>query len=123
MKKILVPLVVLAIALLVVPLSAQPALADAGGPHVFRFMLSCGGQTIEVVSPSEAAAIAQAVANQTVLVATKIVVTLGSDTFTVTYGPGHGQARGIQGSLQTCTGTDPASGATLTITQFMTPRK
>ena len=111
-------LVVLSFALML--MNVQPVLADAGGPNLFHITLTCGGVTYDVVSPS-ASAIAQVQTSNSVSVASLIIVTVGTDTFTTYFGPGHGKAVGIQDAVQICTGTDGP--ATLTIYQFMTPRK
>lgn len=102
-------------------LNAQPALADGGGPNVYHFTMTCGNQSYDIVSPANPSAIGQVVGSNSVTVFSILVVTVGSDTFTIYYGPGHGKAVGLQDAEQICTGTDGT--ATLIAYQFLTPRK
>lgn len=110
-----------ALSLALVTANVRPVLADAGGPNVVYLTITCAGVTYDVVSPSEASAIAQVVDSNNVSVASLIVVTIGSVTFTIPYGPGHGAAVGIQDDIEVCTATQGP--ATLTVYQFMTPRE
>ena len=112
--------IVVALSLALATATTRPVLADANGPNAVHLTVTCGGVTYEVVSPSGSSANAQIIGSNSVSVASLLVVTVGSETFTFTYGPGHGQAVGLQGDIQVCTATEGP--ATITIYQFMTPR-
>ena len=107
--------------------TAGVAGADAtAGANAEVFDVTCAGQPVVLVSPAEHAAVAQ-LAGGGVVVATRVVISeppLG----TLTFGPGHGKAKGVQDALVTvtCTGSvTMAAGTfpvTLTVTGFTAPR-
>jgi len=119
--------------------ASRTALADpVNGANAASFTLTCGNQTITVVTPSANAAIAQVIGTTSVGVATEVNVSLTfidpdtgqpvTTTQTVIYGAGHGKAQGLQNRLTTCSSTftfeDPEVGTvtvTLSVTQFLTP--
>lgn len=91
-----------------------PALADPiKNPIALHAVLTCDGQEFTVVSPNEPTASVHIVGETNMLVATEAtIITTFTDpqtgetitnSFTVIYGAGHGQAQGLQGSLITCT--------------------
>ena len=117
--------------------SMSTAFADA---KTEPFTLTCGGEQITVVTPSEHAANAQVVGSPANTVATRVTIRTTfqdpatqqpvTETETFTYGAGHGKARGLQDKLQTCSTTfsfhDPDVGLVtgqLSVTLFMTPRR
>lgn len=115
------------------------ALADPiSNPLAVHFALTCGGQEFIVVSANEPTATIHIVGETSMLVVTEATLTTTftdpqtgetvTDSLTVIFGAGHGEAEGLQGSLTTCTHTlvveDPVVGPVtfdLTGTFLMTP--
>lgn len=129
--------IVALLALMLLTASVSTAFADA---KTEPFTLTCGGEEITVVTPSEHAANAQVVGSTTNTVATRVTISTTfqdpatqqsvTETETFTYGAGHGKARGLQNKLQTCSTTfsfqDPDVGLVtgqLSVTLFMTPHR
>lgn len=81
------------------------ALADLShNPNAFTVTMQCGSETVTFIGTVDSAAFFDVASNRKYIV-TRVDFTPvgGTETGTLTFGPGHGQARGIQGDLVTCT--------------------
>ena len=92
--------------------SVRPAHADpTHNPNVSTFTLQCGDATLTVGSPTDSSAVALALNDHRVVVASVITERFVDPVTrqdvapprTFTYGPGHGHANGLQEELTTCT--------------------
>lgn len=116
------------------------AMADPlNSPQAVPFEITCNGERLSVISPSEPSSALQVVGENTVGIATVITLTTTfidpqsgepvSDVQTVVYGPGHGGAQGLQGRLTPCEETviidDPSLGTVTVVFAgdfLLTPR-
>ena len=96
--------------------SVGAAFADpTHGRNTISFNLSCGGEQFTVVSANEPTASVQVVGSTSTLVATNAMLTTTytdpqtgetvTETQSIVYGAGHGQAAGLAQRLTVCTNT------------------
>jgi hypothetical protein len=109
------------------------ALADATkGAQAFSLTFDCGGDEFTVITPSGQSVAGQVVSSADVLVQAEATVTFTDPvtgepvTLSFITGPGHGQARGLEGDLVNCSGSAevPDVGVfTFTFVGFLAPRQ
>lgn len=128
------------IAMLLTFAGTGKAMADPiNSPKALPFAVTCEGERLNVISPSEPSSALLIEGENTVGIGTVVTLTTTyidpqsgepvTDVQTVMYGPGHGAARGVQGKLTRCTETviieDPALGTVTVVFAgdfLLTPR-
>ena len=96
---------------------ASPALADPiNNPHASYIEIVCNGETITIVTPSPQTPVAHVVGGSGVTLVSEVrgsyidPETGETVNYVDVYGAGHGQAKGQQDDVITCTGAfDPTS--------------